>query len=509
MVAREPQHGSGSAVSVPRPSVRVPLIAVLLALVLATLDNLILSTAMPVIVGELGGLDYLSWVVTSYALATAVTTPIWGKLGDMHGRRGVFLAAIVIFMAGSVLAGASPSMAFLIGSRAVQGIGAGGLMVGAFSIIAELVHPREAARYQGMISAVMGTALISGPLLGGLITDHLGWRWGFFVNLPLGAIALVLVTTALKLPKRKADGRLDFLGAALLVAVISALVLITTWGGTKHDWGSWLILGLAAVAVLGTVAFVAVERRARQPVLPLAIFRNANFSLITVISFLFGFTQLGALTFLPIFLQAVQGATATSSGLLLLPVFVALVSVNVVGGRVISRGGRYKVLVIAGCVLVPAGMFLFSLMGPETGPVTAALPMAAFGAGMGLLMQTTMLISQESVERSDVGVASSTATLVRSIGGSFGVSVMGALFARTAQDVMVARGDAGQLFENGARLDAAGLDRLPATVRAAYEHAVATGAHRVFLLGAAIGAILFLLAWFINETPLRGMNDPH
>lgn len=321
--------------------------AVLIAMLLASLDNLILGTAMPSIVGELGGLDHLSWVVTAYTLATAVSTPVWGKAGDMYGRKGAFLASIVIFLAGSALAGLSQDMTQLVAFRAVQGLGAGGLMVGALAIISSLVPPREMGRYQGMIAGTMGLAMIGGPLVGGAITDHLGWRWCFYLNLPLGIVALVMVGLVLHLPKLRATARIDYAGVAALATTITSIVLITTWGGGQYGWTSPAILGLGALAAVAFGAFLAAERRVAEPVLPLGLFRSANFSLVTVIAFLLGFGMFGAMTFLPLFQQTVQGASASSAGMLGMPMFLAMVAVNLVAGPVITRTGRYKVFLVA------------------------------------------------------------------------------------------------------------------------------------------------------------------
>ncbi|GAA0444830.1 MDR family MFS transporter [Streptomyces olivaceiscleroticus] len=487
-------------------SVRVVLFALMIAMLLAMLDNMIVGTAMPTIVGELGGLDHLSWVVTAYTLATAASTPIWGKLGDMYGRKGVFLTSIVIFLIGSATSGMAQDMGQLIAFRAVQGLGAGGLMVGVMAIIGDLIPPRERGKYQGMMAGVMAVAMIGGPLVGGTITDHLGWRWSFYINLPLGAIALAMITAVLHLPKKRARARIDYVGAALLTVGITALVLITTWGGTEYDWLSAQIVGLGALGVLSLLAFVLVERKVSEPVLPLHIFRNGNFSLVTLIGFLVGFVMFGSMTFLPLFQQTVQGASATNSGLLLLPMLLAMMVVSLIAGRITTASGRYKVFVVSGGALITAGLFLLSLMDTGTSRFTSGVFMAVLGAGMGFLMQTTMLIAQNSVEMKDMGVGSSSATLFRTIGGSFGVAIFGALFTHQVQDAMTERvGPAGgKAMEGGAQLGANGLAQLPAQLKDAYLHAVADGTHLVFLVGAAISVIGFLAAWFLKEVPLRG-----
>ncbi|MEU9483952.1 MDR family MFS transporter [Streptomyces decoyicus] len=488
------------------PGVRVVLFALMIAMLLAMLDNMIVGTAMPTIVGELGGMDHLSWVVTAYTLATAASTPIWGKLGDMYGRKGVFLSSIVLFLIGSALSGMAQDMGQLIGFRAVQGLGAGGLMVGVMAIIGDLIPPRERGKYQGMMAGVMAVAMIGGPLVGGSITDHLGWRWSFYINLPLGAIALVMVTAVLHLPKKRSQTRIDYVGAALLTLGITSLVLITTWGGTEYDWLSGQIIGLGVLGVVALALFVLVERKVSEPVLPLHIFRNGNFSLVTLIGFLVGFVMFGSMTFLPLFQQTVQGASATNSGLLLLPMLLAMMAVSLFAGRVTTQSGKYKIFVVVGGGLITAGLALLSLMDTDTTRFTSGVYMAVLGAGMGFLMQTTMLIAQNSVEMKDMGVGSSSATLFRTIGGSFGVAIFGAIFTHQVQATMVERiGKAGEkMTSGGAQMDPKGLAKLPPMVKDAYAHAVATGTHHVFLWGAAISIVGFAAAWFLKEVPLRG-----
>ncbi|MGP3987888.1 MDR family MFS transporter [Streptomyces sp. 3N207] len=493
-------------------SVRMVLSSLMIAVLLAMLDNMIVGTAMPTIVGELGGLEHLSWVVTAYTLTTAASTPIWGKLGDMFGRKGAFLTSIVIFLAGSMTSGAAQTMGQLIGFRALQGLGAGGLMVGAMAIMGDLIPPRERGKYMGMMAGVMSLAMIGGPLVGGTLTDHLGWRWAFYINLPLGAVALAMVGTVLHLPKKRTQGRIDYIGAVLLTAGITAAVLVTSWGGTEYDWGSGTIIGLAALAVVALIAFPFVERRVTEPILPLRVFRSSNFSLVAFIGFLLGFVMFGSMTFLPLYQQSVQGASATNSGLLLLPVLLPMMAVSVVTGRATTKTGKYRIYPIVGGALIPVGLFLLAQMDVGTSRLTSGLYMAVLGAGMGFLMQLTMLIAQNSVELKDMGVASSTTTLFRTIGGSFGVALMGTIFARQVEDSMresaaaggQSGGGAASKFADGsAQLDAASLEKLPEQVRAAYEHAVVNGTHAVFLLAAAVTVLAFVAAWFIKEVPLK------
>ncbi|WP_445284182.1 MDR family MFS transporter [Streptomyces sp. DSM 118148] len=487
-------------------SVRVVLLALMIAMMLAMLDNMIVGTAMPTIVGELGGLEHLSWVVTGYTLATAAATPVWGKLGDMFGRKATFLSSIVIFLIGSALSGMAQDMGQLIGFRAVQGLGAGGLMVGVMAIIGDLIPPRERGKYQGMMAGVMALAMIGGPLVGGTITDNWGWRWSFYINLPLGAVALALVSAVLHLPKKRSKAGIDYLGVVLLTVGITSIVLVTTWGGTEYAWTSARIMELIGIGVAALVGFVFWQTRAAEPVLPLHIFRSGNFTLMSVIGFITGFVMFGATLFLPLYQQAVQGASATNSGLLLLPMLGAMLVTSMVAGRITTNSGRYKVFPIIGGVLMAVGLYLLSLMDTGTTRLTSGIYMAVLGAGMGCLMQITMLVAQNSVEMKDMGVASSSTTLFRTLGSSFGVAVMGALFNHRVQDVMADKAGAlgSKVTERSAQLDAASLAKLPVQAREAYQHAVSAGTHSAFLLGAVIAVLVLIAALFVKEVPLKG-----
>ncbi|KUJ67574.1 transporter [Streptomyces albus subsp. albus] len=498
---------AGAAPGGPPRNVRMVMFALLTAMLLAMLDNMVIGTAMPTIVGDLGGMEHLSWVVTAYTLGTAVSTPLWGKLGDMFGRKGVFLSSIVLFLLGSALSGMSQTMGQLIGFRAVQGLGAGGLMVGAFAIMGELIPPRERGKYQGMMASVMAFATVGGPLIGGAITDHWGWRWSFYINLPIGALALAMVSVVLQLPARRSTARIDYWGAGLLAAGITSLVLVTTWGGNQYAWDSVQILGLGILGIAALVAFVAVERRVAEPVLPLHVFRNANFSLITVIGFFTGFVMFGAMTFLPLFQQTVQGASATNSGLLLLPMMVGMTVFSLLAGRITTATGRYKVFPILGGALITVGLLLLATMDTGTSRFTSGVYMAVLGAGMGLLMQMILLVAQNSVEMKDMGVASSSSTLFRTIGSSFGVAVFGALFTHQVKETMADRAGAkgAELASgSGMQMDVSALDKLPADLKDAYLHAVSDGTHQVFFWGTLISLIGFAAAWLVKEVPLRG-----
>lgn len=498
-----------------RPNIRVVLFSLMIAMMLAMLDNMIVSTALPRIVGEFGGLDHFTWVVTAYVLGTTVSTPIWGKLGDLFGRKPIFLTSVVIFLLGSALCGMAGSrllggpddgMAELIAFRAVQGLGAGGLMVGVLAIIGDLVPPRERGRYQGMIAGIMAIALVAGPLVGGFITDHLSWRWAFYVNLPLGGAALVLLVATLRLPRHRTEHRIDWLGAALLAVGITAIVLITTWGGNEYAWRSPQIVGLIVLALASLAAFGVVERRAVEPVLPLSLFANRNFALISVIGFLLGFAMYGAMSFLPLYQQTVQGASATESGLLLLPLMFGMLVVSLLVGRTITRTGRYRAFPIIGGVVMSAAMVLLTRLDAQTDVVESSLYLLVLGVGMGFLMQTTTLIAQNSVDQRDLGAASGAATFFRSIGGSFGISLFGAVFASRLSD-----SPAGGIFgggEAGTAMDLVKLRELPETLRELVLGGLADAVSHVFLWALLFTLVVPVLAWLIREIPLRTENIP-
>jgi EmrB/QacA subfamily drug resistance transporter len=485
-------------------ALRTVFIALMLGMFLAALDQTIVSTALPTIVGDLGGLNHLSWVVTSYLLASTVSTPIYGKLGDMLGRKPVFLAAILVFLAGSMFAGLSQSMGELIGFRALQGIGAGGLMVGSQAIIADIVPPRERGRYMGLIGSVFAVASVAGPLLGGFFVDSLSWRWVFYVNMPVGALAIVIVATRLHLHTPTIRHRIDYLGATLLAAAVGALILLTTWGGNEYAWGSPTIVGLGVGGVALIAAFLWQETRAREPILPLALFRSSAFSVSSGMGFAIGMGMFGAVIFIPLFLQLVYGATPTSSGLRMLPLMAGLLIASIASGRAISRIGRYKVFPIAGTAIIVVGMYLLSRLGVGTAPWLASVYMLVVGIGIGLAMPVLVLVVQNDARPEDVGVATSAATFFRSVGGAFGVAVFGTIFAIRLSD-RLARLPHGVVARlgSGIHLSPAAARRLPPSVHADFLQAFANALHGVFLWGLAIAIVPFALSWFLKEIPLR------
>jgi EmrB/QacA subfamily drug resistance transporter len=484
-------------------ALRTVFIALMLGMFLAALDQTIVSVALPKIVTDLGALDHISWVVTSYLLASTISTPIYGKLGDMYGRKPVFLVAILIFLAGSMLAGLSQSMAELIGFRALQGIGAGGLMVGAQAIIADIVPPRDRGRYMGLIGSVFAVASVAGPLLGGFLTG-IDWRWIFYVNVPIGIVAVVIVSTRLHLHTPHRQHRIDYLGAALLTGGVGALILLATWGGTQYRWGSNQIIGLGIVGVVLLAAFVWQERRAEEPLLPLQLFRSPIFSVANAMGFTIGMAMFGAIIFIPLFLQIVYGVTPTSSGLRMIPLMGGLLVTAVLSGRAISRIGRYRPFPIAGTAVLVVGMFLLSLLGVHTPPWVASLYMVVVGVGLGLVMQVLVLAVQNDARPQEVGVATASATFFRSMGGAFGVALFGTIFAtRLSHQLSGLPKAVTAHLGSGVQLDPAQIDQLPPKVHDVVLHAFAHSLSGVFLFGMALALVPFVLSWFLREKPLR------
>jgi EmrB/QacA subfamily drug resistance transporter len=478
----------------------------IVAMLLAQLDNMIVAPALPTIVGELGGLNHLSWVVTAYILASTVSTPIWGKLGDIFGHKHTFMAAIVVFLIGSALCGASQNMTELVLFRGFQGLGAGGLIVGIMSVIGMLIAPRDRGKYMGVMMAVMPASMIAGPLIGGFITDNASWRWAFYVNLPLGIVSLFVVWSTLHLShERPNEGRvlIDWWGAGVLSVWITSLVLAITWGGHQYPWGSWQILTLFAVAAVGLVAFVLIEQRVEAPIIPLRLFGIANFSLATALGFIAGFAMFGGITFLPQYQQFVQGASATNSGLLLMPMMIAAMAFSLAGGQVISRTGHYRAFPIIGTALLAIGLWLFSTMDVGTPTWVTSSYMVALGAGMGCLMQTTSLIAQNSVTIRDLGAATGASTFVRNLGGSLGVAILGAIYTSQVVDALAGAGVPGASSESASGLTPAVLQTLPAPVQEVVKLAITDGTQAIFLFAAVVTVVAFVVSWFVRQVPLR------
>ncbi len=481
--------------------------ALMLAVLLSALDQTIVSTALPTIVSDLGGLNHLSWVITAYLLAVTASTPLWGKLGDQFGRKRLFLWCIAIFLVSSALCGMAQDMLQLVLARGLQGIGGGGLMVLASAIIGDVVSPRERGKYQGLFGAVFGVSSVAGPLLGGLFVDHLTWRWVFYVNLPLGLVAFLTVLAVL--PRQSPVGRqnIDYAGIVLLAATAVCLTLVASWGGSVYAWLSWQIITLAVAGVILGVGWWLTARRADDPVMPLSLFRNPTIVVAMSIGLCVGFAMMGSMAFLPLFLQIVHGLSPTASGLHLLPMVMGMLLTSITSGRLVTRTGRYRIYPIAGMALTAIGLYLMSGMGPDTSLVFMGLYFFVLGAGLGLVMQVVVLVVQNAASYDDLGVSTSAATFFRSIGGSFGTAVFGAVFAGQLASNLAAR--SGQIDmppgvdASSLESDPSAIDRLPPQVQAGFLEAYADAIDMVFLWAVPVALIGFVLALFLRQDRLR------
>jgi EmrB/QacA subfamily drug resistance transporter len=490
----------------------------LTGMLLAALDQTIVGTALPTIVGQLGGINHYSWVVTAYLLASTASTPLYGKMADLYGRRPVFLFSIGTFLVGSLLAGMSQNMIQLIITRGIQGVGAGGLMTLAFTIISDVVSPRERGRYQGLFGAVFGLSSVAGPLAGGYFAET-NWRWIFYINVPLAILAIVICYRVMRLiPFKRREHAIDWLGAGLLVAGVSCLLLALSWGGNQYPWGSPLIIGLFVAGGVLAVLFILQEARVSEPILPLRLFARRTFVLANAASFVLGLVMFGSIIFFPLYLQIVKGASPTASGLLMLPMMAGIIVTSVLSGRAMSRIGRYKWFPVAGSVVLVAGMLLFTRLQVDTSLWVAFIYMVVIGVGLGLCMQSLILAVQNAVEPRDLGAGTSAATFFRSLGGSFGVAILGAVLSSRltsglaarlppaiaqlppAQAAAVQAGGGGKISIN----EPSKILALPGPIRTAIQDALVNSLHTVFLVAGLIAILAVVVTVALPNHELRG-----
>jgi EmrB/QacA subfamily drug resistance transporter len=477
--------------------------ALMLVMLMASLDSTIVSTALPTIAGDLGGINKLFWVVTAYLLTSTITTPVAGKLGDMYGRKLVLQVALIVFLTGSALCGLSRDMTELIAFRGLQGLGGGALMVSTQAVIGDVVSPRERGRYSGLMGAVFGISTVVGPLLGGLFVDHLSWQWIFYVNVPIGVVAFVVLQVVLATPALRVKRSIDYLGMGLLAGGLTSIVLYASLGGSTYPWWSRQMVLLLVLGVVLSAAFVLVESRAKEPTLPLSLFSNRVFTVSSIVGFIVGFALFGSVTYIPLYLQVVKGASPTTSGLQLLPLMLGVLAASIGSGQLITHLGRYKVFPIVGTGLMVVGLLLLARLTPGTSTVAADLYMLVLGFGLGFVMQVLILAVQNAADYRDLGVATASATLFRSMGGTIGVPIFGAIFTNQLASKLAAHLPPGAAAGLPSHLGPEQIAKLPDAIRDPYLDAYASALHPVFFIAACLALAAFAFTWLLEERPLR------